>query len=531
MKQFYQFLFIVGVSQLALTCLHAQINQWTWVGGNKLTEQSGKYGTKGVASPNNYPGSRSGSISFSDKNGNFWLFGGTGIDANGNSGLLNDLWKWDGTSWTWVTGNNTINQNGTHITRGTPDPRNVPGSRQLGAGGVDKNGNVWIFGGEGLFDTTQVNVFSNPAMNLNDLWKWDGTNWTWLKGGNNGYSDKEPGGSFYYYGIYGTQGVPTATNYPGVRKNCVSWTDTNGNLWLYGGDGSADSAYYPTGSSGALADLWKWDGTYWTWINGSRRANVSAFYGIKGTGSAFNSPGGRREGSTGWTDANGNFWLFGGYTYNQASPFKMINDLWKWDGITWTWVSGSDTASQPGNYGTKGVSSTATVPGARSFGNGWADNAGNFWIFGGICAYPNIYGTLNDLWKFDGTRWTWMKGSDSVYQPANFGTKGITSANNTPGSRWKAMNYTDKNGKLLLFGGSGPYNTSFYSQFNNLNDLWIWDGNNWTWLNGTDSTGINEVPVYGTRGVAAASNRPGARANSVCWTDSKGNFWLFGGLL
>lgn len=48
----------------------------------------------------------------------------------------------------------------------------------------------------------------------------------------------------------------------------------------------------------------------------------------------------------------------------------------------------------------------------------------------------------------------------------------------------------------------------------------------WTWING-DS--LNTVSVYGTKGVSASTNKPGARGNSISWTDASGNFWLFGG--
>ncbi len=35
--------------------------------------------------------------------------------------------------------------------------------------------------------------------------------------------------------IYGSLGVPAAGNVPGARDAAVSWTDLNGNLWLFGG--------------------------------------------------------------------------------------------------------------------------------------------------------------------------------------------------------------------------------------------------------------------------------------------------------
>lgn len=49
----------------------------------------------------------------------------------------------------------------------------------------------------------------------------------------------------------------------------------------------------------------------------------------------------------------------------------------------------------------------------------------------------------------------------------------------------------------------------------------------WTWMGGSKDTG--EKGVYGTRGVEALGNTPGARSGSAGWTDNQGNPWLFGG--
>jgi hypothetical protein len=49
-----------------------------------------------------------------------------------------------------------------------------------------------------------------------------------------------------------------------------------------------------------------------------------------------------------------------------------------------------------------------------------------------------------------------------------------------------------------------------------------------TWVGGSnipDASG-----VYGTQGVAAATNLPRARDGGVTWTDSSGNLWLFGSI-
>jgi hypothetical protein len=70
-------------------------NEWTWVGGDTIGDTRGIYGSLGVSSPLNKPGGRRVSISFTDKAGNLWLFGGNGRAGGSSSGTyLNDLWKY-----------------------------------------------------------------------------------------------------------------------------------------------------------------------------------------------------------------------------------------------------------------------------------------------------------------------------------------------------------------------------------------------------------------------------------------------------
>jgi len=52
---------------------------------------------------------------------------------------------------------------------------------------------------------------------------------------------------------------------------------------------------------------------------------------------------------------------------------------------TWTWISGNNTANQPGVYGAKGISSPTNYPCARRYAVGWYDSlTQEFWMFGGI---------------------------------------------------------------------------------------------------------------------------------------------------
>ena len=82
---------------LACLCLSAgaQTGEWAWMGGSKTGNKSGVYGTLGKPAAGNIPGGRFGASSWTDSSGRFWLFGGDGLDADGNDRNLNDLWKYE----------------------------------------------------------------------------------------------------------------------------------------------------------------------------------------------------------------------------------------------------------------------------------------------------------------------------------------------------------------------------------------------------------------------------------------------------
>jgi len=362
-------------------------NEWTWVSGSDVYGQYGVYGTKGVADPANIPGARQAGISWIDAQGKFWLFGGIGYDSASNQGPLNDLWKYDPTTneWTWVSGNNVGSQSGIYGTMGVADPANVPGARFDAVSWLDAQGKFWLFGGIG-YDSTGAGYYYY----LNDLWKYDPTTleWTWMSGSN----------VYDQIGVYGTKGVSDPANIPGVRTDAVSWLDSSGNLWLFGGYGLATDRFY-----GELNDLWKFSPTTneWTWVSGSDVQRQTGVYGTKGTAGPSNVPGGR-YGAVSWLDAQRMSWLFGGDGYGSTGGGGFLNDLWKYDPTTneWTWISGSTGYGQIGVYGTRGVADAANVPGARQGAVSWLDSSGNLWLFGGEGwdSAGNI-GLFNDLWK------------------------------------------------------------------------------------------------------------------------------------
>lgn len=109
-------------------------------------------------------------------------------------------------------------------------------------------------------------------------------------------------------------------------------------------------------------------------------------------------------------DGAGRFWLFGG---DLAGNFSTLaSNLWRWDGTAWTWVSGSNLENHPGNYGTLGAGAATNVPGARAPATWWTDPARRFWLFGGYGRSDASTGYLADLWKWTGSAWAWIGGSD-----------------------------------------------------------------------------------------------------------------------
>ena len=473
--------------------------EWTWMSGSNVgqySEQSAVYGTLGVPASGNTPGVRDYALSWTDTNGNLWLFGGT-VSTGTQESNLNDLWKFDPSTneWGWMSGSSTVGsncpvlgnsavpncgRNGTYGTLGTPAAGNTPGGRYQAANWVDSSGNFWLYGGLGFDGAGNWGA-------LSDLWRFNpSTNqWTWMQG-----SSTVPNGCYGCIlgqpSVPGTLGVPAQGNTPGGLSGAVTWPDKNGNLWLFGGWG-----YTPNGGAGFPNDLWEFNPStnQWAWMGGDKTFGGSfpfyGTYGDLGKPAAGNFPGWRWSEAT-WTDASGNFWLFGGQGYAASGVEGMLNDLWEFNPSTnqWAWMGGSSTlnctpppqslCNQPGVYGNLGVPANGNIPGSRTDSFNWRDGNGNFWMFGGVGFDGNNWSRLNDLWEFSPAKneWVWMGGDNALgNSPGVYGTLGTPAASNQPGRRYGGVSWTDKTGNLWLSGGFGldAKGTAGY-----LNDLWVY---------------------------------------------------------
>jgi N-acetylneuraminic acid mutarotase len=275
-----------------------------------------------------------------DATGNFWLFGGQGVDSAGTIGLLNDLWEYNAAAnqWTWIgpSPSNVSNQNGNYGTLGTGSGTTAPGGRQAAILWADTSGNIWLFGGFGL-DSAGTGSGGPPPSGaiLNDLWEFNITTkqWTWVSGNN---LANQTGN----YGAEATSNLSTgsAANFPGSRWGAVGWSDTNSNLWLFGGWGYGTATTNPTGF---LDDIWEYQHSsgQWIWWKGISNANQNSQFVIQtipgGDDALFvlNVVGGRR-GAAIWAPnpvtPSDYVHIFGGEGYDSSNgaPPGYLNDQW-----------------------------------------------------------------------------------------------------------------------------------------------------------------------------------------------------------
>jgi len=407
--------------------------RWTWMGGSKTVPscetrcgQNGVYGTLHMPAAGNIPGARIAAGSWKDSSGNFWLFGGKGVDASGPEvdRTLNDLWEFNPSTnkWAWMGGSSSANQPGSYGKMGTPAAKNFPGSRFGASHWTDNSGNFWLFGGNG--------VDANGATGtLNDLWTFNPATkeWTWISGSNSTPSCADTG-NCGQLGVYGTLRAPAPGNAPGGHYFASGSVDSSGNLWLFGGKG-----YDANGKIGILNDLWKFNLStrQWAWMGGSKTVpscpemgdcGQPGVYGTLGVHDAANIPG-ARFGAGSWTDGKGHFWLFGGEGYDAKGASGFLNDFWEFNPSTneWTWRGGSSSPKNDGGvYGTLGVPATGNIPGGRYSSSSWTDSTGNFWLLGGVTEA----GPINDLWRYEDSPTTLSLSSYNLsFAPQSIGTE------------------------------------------------------------------------------------------------------------
>lgn len=408
-------LLLLFILTLSLAEYHAQNGgTWTWIHGDTVAGTS-SFGTKGVSSPSNLPPGRYHPAYWQDLNGNFWIFSGT----NG----LADMWMFNPNinEWTWVSGSNLISgKGGVSGSKGVPSKNNYPSERVYGAAcWTDSIGDLWLYGGSSRNDLWRYNILNNE--------------WTWMDGDANTTSLSTSRN-------HGTLGIPSSSNFPGMRWECKSNWVVNNELVFFGGGCTG----------GNCNDVWTYSisSNVWTWIGGN---NTSGGTAVKGT---LGIPSSSNRAPAGWTytkwkkDDKLYIYSIGGST-NDIYSFDMNSKMF-------TWESGSAVNLPPSNC----LSISGYYPqGRHEYHTVQTEKCNNsFWVFSG--------GSYCDLWLYrvDSNYWLKVSQNSNLNCKAIFGSKGVANIINHPQRKTGMAIWSDKNSNLYVYGGA--------SANGNISDLW-----------------------------------------------------------
>ena len=266
-----------------------------------------------------------------------------------------------------------------------------------------------------------------------DLWTWDGEDWAQVS-------------------------IASGPRPPVRRNATLVYDSARGRLVLFGGL-SEDGA--------ALGDTWAWTRAGWQEIvpdgqgppasNGAaaaydrRRDRVVLFGGLTDQGAAGDVW--ELEGTT-WRRANsvGPSPRYGHtltYDHHQArvllfGGFGSDTDVWAWDGATWNRIPSS--GPQPKQR----IEAAMTYDSSR----------GVSLLFGGD-AFESTPPALNDLWAWDGRRWSDVTPAVGDLPQGRFG---------------HAMTYVPTADLTIMFGGNVNERLSLAQE---VDDTWVFDGTSW----------------------------------------------------
>ncbi len=456
-------------------------NVWEWDGTRWLTKCGAGTGCSG-------PSGRWGqAMSFDRKSGRVLMFGGCNQVSCTPGARLNDLWAWDGTSWTLLCDGSTCS---------------APTGRQGSAMAYDVGRGETLISGGCLSDYCDP---FDPSTMSDELWAWSGGRWQLRCGGGSGCSGPAAhfGAAMAYDEVRDvivmTGGERDFGGYADVSNQTWEW---NGVSWLLRCPGGSCGGTSPTAKfhgavfdrarslfvqfSGCEAEYCElesprtsfWDGSTW-------REHCSS-----STGSCTDpSP---RFGPA-MSSRGGGVLLFGGYALAGTPYPAVVDETWAWDPNARAWTKLCGAPGSPCGPGTRAYAALASPPSGSSvlFGgfNG-STNVATTYLWNGsawsnACLVPPctapaardfhslfydaasariaLFGgdagaRSDEVWRFISPNWTKVCGSGT--------------ACSGPSARSHHAMSSDGGRRELMFGGdAGAYN----------DELWQWDGAALAW--------------------------------------------------
>jgi hypothetical protein len=338
------------------------------------------------------------------------LFGGMQTDVSGVTGVpKQDTWEWDPSTAAWMERTGSGNK---------------PGPRYGHAMAFDgSRGKVVVFGGFAI----------STGGSLNDVWEWDPTTGAWTPR-MNGSEAPMPGPRRY---------ASLVSDDARGRLDLIAGAT---NYDPYGSGGTGGIIIMPPGMYGIVGsrEVWELDPVAPAFTDRTDPLDVPA--PRTGHAMAFNP-------------STGGVYLFGGLDQMTG---RLFDDLWLWDGTTWTQMGGN---VRPPARSDAGLAYDPVRQSLILYG-GSSNNGGN-----------------DDTWE-----WTLANGWTQLFPSTSpdplFGHGMVTDTTHN---------------KILLFAGisypywkGGPYRDPVR------NEVWEWDGATLTWTNRTPtaSSGVPSPRQY-----------------------------------
>ncbi len=360
-----------------------------------------------------------------DSKGYLWIYGGVA------SFDMNAMWNYDlaRDQYRWVAGMaNFDGQYSNFGQMGVPSNDTFPGGKTYSAHAIDKNDNIWIYGG--LSDNT--------------LWMFNTTSlqFTWVGGNSSNEVAK-----------YGELGMASEEYWPGQLVGARMVVDSKNNLWLFGGyigQVESNGVWHYNTTSG----MWSLQ-----WGDPTATPPSSTFPDYQNK----IWPGRWGPGCT--IDEDDRVWLFGGS--DSSTAYQLWNDLWSFDTrtITWRVDRDADASTLSGSMSSFDTYSIYNYPTQRDAASMVDRRDGTFIMYGGRNKFQ--YTVFDDVWIFNKTSslWKYVHGNGTQASPVYGQYRGDGSK---LGSRqaYGAETGLSAKGNLIIFGGNDFGTVTF-------NDIWI----------------------------------------------------------